>query len=59
MCSVKRLKIDIRRAGYTQIQIANQVGIKPPTLASYLNGYTPMPDEVREAIENILEEDEK
>lgn len=48
------LKKNIRRAGFTQIQIAELIKIKPSTLTSYLNRYNPMPEEIKIKIEEIL-----
>lgn len=50
------LKKNIRRAGFTQLEIAEMIDIKPSTLTSYLNRYNPMPDDVKVKIEEILKD---
>lgn len=56
---MEEIKKNIRKAGFTQIQIAKVLGMKYSTLASYLNGYNPAPDGLEDEINKIINEDNK
>jgi transcriptional regulator with XRE-family HTH domain len=53
---MKELKLRIRKTGMTQKEFCEKVGVKYQAMNSYLNGFNPMPEHVRLAIEDVLKE---
>lgn len=50
MSKENELKARIVRAGIDRLELAEAVGVKYSTLSQYLNGYLPMPEDVRKRI---------
>lgn len=51
---LRLLKIDIKNSKYTQAEVAEKIGIKPPFLSKQLNGRDPMSIDRAYAIERVL-----
>ena len=50
----KEIKEKLRQYGFNLRAVSNDLEIKYSTFSSYLNGYNPMPDMIREKIEKMI-----
>lgn len=53
------LKSNIRKAGFTQKEIAIQLNVTYSTLSSWLNGFAPLPVQMKMKIHDIIADSEK
>ena len=48
------IKVALLRGGKKQVDLAQELGIAPSTLSSWLNGFVKMPPRIRWRIQKIL-----
>lgn len=53
------LKKRIKMAKIDRKELAAKIGVPYMTLSGYLNDFVPMPDQIRQAIEDVLREASK
>lgn len=57
--AMKELKDRLKKAKIDRKELAAKIGVPYMTLSGYLNDFVPMPDHVRQAIEDVLREASK
>jgi len=52
--TMNELKRRLKKAKIDRKELAAKIGVRYMTLSGYLNGFVPMPDHIRQEIEEIL-----